>query len=95
MADYPFWFTMITNNISSNSSHHVLVPFLLVALHWQVVGLDPFKTLGSTLVLTAFGREGLLWGVICDGEPHDLLHVRSDALVEVGNLALEVYQEVT
>ena len=58
-----------------------------------MVGLDPWRNLGSTLGLTEFGREGFVWEVGCAGEPHDLRHGRSDALGESGNLALEVYQE--
>ena len=35
MDDYPVCFTMLTNNISSNPSPHMLVPFLLVPIYLQ------------------------------------------------------------
>ena len=34
MDDYPVWFIMLTNNISSNTNPNMVVPFLLVPLHW-------------------------------------------------------------
>ena len=35
MDESPVWFTTITNIISSNPSPHIVVPFILVSLHWQ------------------------------------------------------------
>ena len=35
MADSPMCFTIITDKLSSNTSPHMVVPFLLVPLHLQ------------------------------------------------------------
>ena len=35
MADSAMWFKMLTNIISSNSIPKMVVPFILVPLHWQ------------------------------------------------------------
>ena len=35
MVEYPLWFTIITNNFYSNPSPRMVVPFLLVSLHWK------------------------------------------------------------
>ena len=35
MDDSIVWFTILTNNISSNPSPHMVVPFLLVPLNLQ------------------------------------------------------------
>ena len=35
MADSTLWFTMLNNNIFSNPIPHIVLPFLLVPLHWE------------------------------------------------------------
>ena len=37
MSESPVLFTILTNNISSNPSPHMVVPFLMVPIHWQEI----------------------------------------------------------
>ena len=50
MADSPVWFKILTNNISSNPRSHMVVPFLLVPLHWQGKCQDRDRKRGHTLI---------------------------------------------
>ena len=45
---------------------------------------------GGHIGINSVGKGGRAG---CAGETHELIHGRADALGEVGDLALEVYQE--